>query len=404
MAEVYVAHINNLIGTPWEYTIDDVNQLIPHLNTIFSAFAVQQETLYNKKILIKLNLVRGHKTLSFTTDPRMLEGVLSILSDYNVNRIVVGDNATSDANAADIGKYLGLDQIVGKYNAQFLAFENSKEIRVRHENAVLLKEFHVPEVALTSDFILNLPKLKTHTLTQVSLAIKNHHGFIAKSDRIIFHRDDINDKLLDIYSYFKQKEILHLIDGLWALEGQGPCDQGEQIRDFGCLVAGNDAIAVDAVGATIMGFHPREIPAIRIGDWRGLGIGCLDKITLLGDPLSSVKRDFKRPICAVSGMYKNLTAIEFSSCRGCTCHAMVALDIMSDMGELAYLPENILIILGHAPQNFRPEWREKDIWLVGCATTDAEKYKDCGKVYLIEGCPPWLTDLRQAMKETYHIP
>jgi uncharacterized protein (DUF362 family) len=405
MDTVYLSHIDDLEGSPWEYGSKDIILLYSNITSGLSALNIDlSHIIFNKNILIKANLVRAHKNLSFTTDFRVLEAVLKLLRDYGAKEITVGDNSSYDANTDQIGNDLGLPNIVKKYGAKFLPFELDEQVLVKNKNATLLNEFHLPKIVIECDYIINIPKLKTHTLTQVSLAVKNHHGLISKTDRLLYHRDDINEKLLDIYSFIKDKEILHIIDGLWALEGQGPCDQGEQIPNFNCLLIGSNAISVDAVASSLMGFDPREVPSVRIGDWRGLGAGRLENIQIMGVPLVNVQRHFKRPICAVSGMYREVRAIEFSSCKGCTGHAMVSLDIMSDLGELKHIPSNVVLILGDPPDGFVPEWKDKDIWLIGCATSSTKKFLQSGNVYTIEGCPPWLADLRNAMMEIYKIP
>jgi len=71
--------------------------------------------------------------------------------------------------------------------------------------------------------------------------------------------------------------------------------KGSPVR-MDLVVAGSDIVAVDAVGSAIMGVDPEEVEYIRLAEERGLGIGTLEKIEVLGEPIARVQRKFDRSI------------------------------------------------------------------------------------------------------------
>jgi uncharacterized protein (DUF362 family) len=84
------------------------------------------------------------------------------------------------------------------------------------------------------------------------------------------------------------KSHLSVVDGFIAMHREGP-RHGTPIK-LGTIVASTDAVAVDAVAAAVMGFDPLRIGYLKYAQEAGLGVADLDRMTLLGDPLSQVRR------------------------------------------------------------------------------------------------------------------
>ena len=81
---------------------------------------------------------------------------------------------------------------------------------------------------------------------------------------------------------------LSVVDGFVAMHREGP-RHGTPIK-LGTVVAGTDPVAVDAVAAAVMGFDPHSIGYLKYAEAAGLGLASLDRIELVGDPLSQVRR------------------------------------------------------------------------------------------------------------------
>jgi uncharacterized protein (DUF362 family) len=79
-----------------------------------------------------------------------------------------------------------------------------------------------------------------------------------------------------------------VVDGFVAMHREGP-RHGTPIG-LGTIVAGTDAVAVDAVAAAVMGFNPLEIGYLRYAQEAGLGTADLAAIELVGDPIERVGR------------------------------------------------------------------------------------------------------------------
>ncbi len=150
---------------------------------------------------------------------------------------------------------------------------------------------------LESDLVINLPKLKTHGLTLFTGALKNTFGAIPGFGKGAYHKEaphpeNFAEILLDIHSLVAP--ALHIVDGIVAMEGNGPASG--RPRELGLLLASEDGVAVDAVASAVIGFRPAEIDTTRLGAARGLGIGSLDAIRIVGVPLAEARvNDFDLP-------------------------------------------------------------------------------------------------------------
>ena len=86
--------------------------------------------------------------------------------------------------------------------------------------------------------------------------MKLTQGILPWSEILQFHRSDIEQKIIDLLRMVKPD--LSIIDGLWAMQGQGPGSPYKEdlIKNFNTIIAGIDPVAVDSVASSIMGFDP----------------------------------------------------------------------------------------------------------------------------------------------------
>ncbi|PLX69689.1 MAG: hypothetical protein C0603_01795 [Denitrovibrio sp.] len=105
------------------------------------------------------------------------------------------------------------------------------------------------------DIILNLAKLKTHSLTGLTLAVKNLFGLVPGTSKVSYHRDYPVDTQLgeQIYKYFSVlgHKTMNIIDGILALEGDGP-SKGTPI-ELGIVAASSDAVGLDIAVTRMVG-------------------------------------------------------------------------------------------------------------------------------------------------------
>ena len=111
-------------------------------------------------------------------------------------------------------------------------------------NGHLVKELSLPKAVVNADFIINLPKMKTSIISDLTLGIKNLFGCVMFEDRKMFHREaDLAYYLCDIYKAVKPD--ITIVVGIVAMEGYG-AHMGDPV-DKVLIIGGNDIVAVDAL-------------------------------------------------------------------------------------------------------------------------------------------------------------
>lgn len=238
------------------------------------------------RVFVKVNLLPppSPPDRAIITHPAFTGAVLSLLREITPH-ITVGDDVGGEESFAVSG-YRDQCQRLG---VELLNLREKGFARVRIEGEKL-KEIYVAKAALEADVVLNLPKLKTHSLTLLTGAVKNLYGVIPAGLRTRLHGEhprpqEFSRVLVDIFSTVKPS--LTLMDGIVAMEGAGPA--GGTPRDIGVIIVGADAVAVDAVASAVVGIEPFQVWTTRIAHDRGLGVGDLRRIEVLGEALSAVK-------------------------------------------------------------------------------------------------------------------
>lgn len=164
------------------------------------------------------------------------------------------------------------------------------------------RSFHVAEDIADSDFIFSLPKMKTHSLTYFTGAVKNLFGTINGLEKSKWHVKTENEKefmsfILDLYGAFlfsKKDRIISIMDGITGLEGEGPGKSGKPVSAE-AVIAGMDAVAVDAVAVAAAGLDAGRASLCIEGAKRGLGVSDIKKIKINGASLSDFSNRFIPP-------------------------------------------------------------------------------------------------------------
>ena len=154
-------------------------------------------------------------------------------------------------------------------------------------------KIEIAEDALSADILLNLPKLKTHTQMLLTLGVKNIFGCIVGLRKPEWHlRTGVDREMfarLLVRIYRAVGPTMTLLDGILAMEGQGPGKSGLP-RHLGMLMAGVDAVAIDMTVCRMFGLAPDRLLTNRVAGEMGMVIS-----DVLIDGELPVLRDFRLP-------------------------------------------------------------------------------------------------------------
>lgn len=237
------------------------------------------------RVLIKPNLLKARPPdAAVTTHPEIVRTVIRLVHERG-GRALVGDSP-GIGDLKKVAEKAGILEVVYEEGAQLEDLSEAVQIK----NNGRFQHFEVSRIAYEADVLINLPKLKTHGMTALTGAVKNLFGCIPGKRKVQWHfNTGVNHELfmkmlLELYALLKPR--LTIMDAIVGMEGNGP-GSGDP-RHIGALLAGRDAVSVDAVSAHLLGVKVENLPLLQAARSQGIGETDLDNITLLGDPLESV--------------------------------------------------------------------------------------------------------------------
>ncbi len=247
------------------------------------------------RVFIKPNIVFWTGSVPFPkwgviTTARVVCDTVEILKEHGVDDITVGEGIVlftpkDRETPQQAFEGLGFNALKKRYGIKTVDVHAGEFRRVDLGDDVSL-DFNVD--FLESDFLVDLPVMKTHTQTVVSLGVKNIKGLINVNSRKKCHSTDpVKDlhfmvaKLATIVA-----KSLTIIDGIYSLE-RGPAFDGK-VRRTNLLIASRDMLSADMAGAVALGYRPEEVPhlahAIR---WAGRPADLSD-VEIRGESLDAV--------------------------------------------------------------------------------------------------------------------
>ena len=171
----------------------------------------------------------------------------------------------------------------------FTLYTDCKSREVTLPQAKRCRELSVVEPFLDRDYLIDLPKLKTHSMVGFSGAVKNLFGTVPGLQKPELHcrfpeREPFSEMLCDLCHFLGPD--LSLMDGIWAMEGNGPT--GGQRRDLHVIAGSESPWALDVAAASLVGLEPEKITMLREGHERGYGPLDLSELELVGDPMETL--------------------------------------------------------------------------------------------------------------------
>jgi uncharacterized protein (DUF362 family) len=179
--------------------------------------------------------------------------------------------------------------------------KNTRPVKVIEETVGLSHILFKPNVLVSTHILRTFEK---------GSVIKNLFGLIPDKKKAKYHHLGLQQAILDVYEAVGGVDLA-VLDGTRIALGVMP---DSPTVDANILIVGRDAIAVEAVGAAIVGNDPEKIPIIKQAMDRGLGEGNIGKIQILGTPIEQLKEKF-RPVLSVTKIKSKKLAVKKSSAK-----------------------------------------------------------------------------------------
>lgn len=336
------------------------------------------------RVLIKPNLVMPASPESGEiTNPRVIEAAARYCLDCGAARVIIGEGPSyymAESQLRECFISTGVSEVARRLGVEWVLFDEHHYRTFRQISPYTPDEFRLTEFAFDCDKFINLPVLKTHYLTTVTLAMKNLKGCLKREDKPLFHNRDLARAVVELCKIIKP--TANVID----------CTAKTTVRQFGygytaekprsgvsLLIAGSDIVAVDAVGCAVMGIEPDSVPTVVLGGQEGLGESDLTRINIQGEEIKQLKIRLEVPRQHIQRAFPllDIKGVE-KACSGCLIPVVSSLLLLEKRG--ARLSRSMTICMGKNPE--LP--RDRALLLVGdCALLGDINVRDW-----ISGCPP----------------
>ncbi|MFO8020486.1 MAG: DUF362 domain-containing protein [Promethearchaeia archaeon] len=372
----------------------------------------------NASVFIKPNVVYWNKDIPFPkwgmiTTSRVVEDVVKILNEHGVNEITIGEgmvtmDPTDTETPEDAFEKLGYNLLGERYNVKTINFFERPYKEVDLGSGVTAR---MNEDILNADFVVDLPVLKTHAQTMVSLSIKNLKGTIHMNSRKKFHSEDEDDPSHNLdYKIAHLPEVIPpgvtLVDGIYTIE-RGPTFDGKAHRSD-ILACSKDFLSADKVGAALLGFEPSEIPHLQTASKMKNRPKDLSDVKVVGEKIEDLAKHhewefiyYENDTLPLSFKREGIEGIKYRKYDKtmCTyCSFMNGVMLMAIKQAWKDEPFDKIEVLTGKKMKPTPGMN-KTILLGQCQYLLNKDNPDINEMIPIKGCPPTEENMKEALEK-----
>jgi uncharacterized protein (DUF362 family) len=245
-----------------------------------------------KRVVLKPNLVDYAPGDAINTHPLLVLAAAESFRRMGAKSVNVAEGPGHQRDTQLVLSQSTYDEYLQREKIAFVDLNRDELIRTPlHASYTGMKYLWLPRTVLESDFLVCMPKIKTHHWAGVTLSMKNMFGLVPGArygwPKNILHWKGIQESILDICATVP----IHFViaDGIMTMEGNGPLNGTP--RYLGKIVLSDDPVAADATCARLMGFEPERIVHIREGS-RFLGNASPVLIDQIGETLETPASPF----------------------------------------------------------------------------------------------------------------
>lgn len=231
-------------------------------------------------VFIKPNFTFPYYKEGITTSPELIKNFLETLKN-RADHVILGESDGGNHSFSADNAFQGhnMPDICNENGVELINLSKTPSIKVKDNINGKKVEVELPKLLMEDvDCLISVPVLKIHVMTGVTLSIKNLWGCYPDTMRCLHHKN-LNEKLTLITKTLKPQIVL--MDAIYALDGHGPM-YGEAKR-LNLILSSDNPVAIDSLGAAIMGIPLNTAKHILVAEKEGLGITDLEKMNINED-------------------------------------------------------------------------------------------------------------------------
>jgi uncharacterized protein (DUF362 family) len=223
------------------------------------------------------------------TNKELVEALIQLLSDFGVGKVVIAESTFGDARMTDVFfDKTGFSELARRYNVELINLNRSKVVEAKVKNPLALETIRIAQEAFEADKIINLPNMKVHYATGISLALKNMKGILVGDEKKHFHEAGLDKAIVDLNNTIRP--VLNIVDAIACMERMGP--RGGDIVNLGLILAGGSSAEVDYVGSQIMGYGLDEVKHLEL--YLAVNGVDLSQMEVVGESIEETRYPFKK--------------------------------------------------------------------------------------------------------------
>src|SRR5216684_9054544 len=232
--------------------------------TLFAGLQLFPLDVRGKNVVLKPNLVDYIPGSAINTHPLLVAAATECFRRLGANKVVVAEGPGHQRDTQLVLSQSGYAPILRDNEIRFIDLNRDELVQVNlRASYTRMKRLWLPKTVVQADFLVSMPKVKTHHWSGVTLSMKNMFGVVPGSrygwPKNILHWSGIQQSILDICSTVPVHFVI--ADAIMAMEGNGPLNGTP--RPLGSIVLADDPVAVDATCARLMGLEPGRVVHIR---------------------------------------------------------------------------------------------------------------------------------------------
>ena len=261
------------------------------LNTLFDKICADNNftDFQGKKVVLKPNLLaKRAPDMGVTTQPSFVIAASEYFSQKGAE-VIIADSPGGVYHPTLLKSLYKVCRMDEAPLAQLNFNVESETVKLED------KEFSIIKPLVEADIIVNLARMKTHTLCDMTAAVKNLFGSIPGLTKAEYHAKYPNKKVFSemlVDLCLANAPQINIIDGVIGMEGEGPAN-GSPVKT-GVIIGSANPFAADCLCAELMGFNEDEVDTVRISRERGLCPSVKD-LKVEGEEVSVHQFKFKRP-------------------------------------------------------------------------------------------------------------
>lgn len=201
------------------------------------------------------------------TNPDVVAALIRMCFDAGAKTVKVGDNPCNDAQKAYPASGI---EAAAKASGAEVVYLDPNRLKETAINGKVLTAWPLSSEILDTDLVINVPVVKHHRIATVTLCMKNYMGVAGRETKRNQWHQDLSTCLCDITAFMKPR--LCVLDAVRVMTANGPSGGNlADVKRMDTVAAGVDIVALDALGAELLGHKPESIGTIAAGFSAGLG-------------------------------------------------------------------------------------------------------------------------------------